>query len=81
MNGKIFVHYGSLKQPYFFDLRNIYKREAVEGKGFVYFGTEQGIRATKQIENLSLSEVAFTSDNPQVLIEENIMVGPDACTI
>ena len=63
VNGKIFVHYGSLKQPYFFDLRNIYKREAVEGKGFVYFGTGQGIRAAKHNENLSLREVAFTEDS------------------
>jgi UDPglucose 6-dehydrogenase len=33
----------SLKQPYFFDLRNIYKRPAMEEKGFHYYGVGQGV--------------------------------------
>lgn len=52
-----------LKQPLFFDLRNIYKRETLEKKGFVYFGTGQGIKKAEGDENLSLSEVASTKDN------------------
>ena len=31
-----------LKQPYFFDLRNIYRREAMEKLGFHYYGIGQG---------------------------------------
>ena len=31
-----------LKEPYFFDLRNIYKREQMERAGFYYFGVGQG---------------------------------------
>lgn len=31
-----------LKQPYFFDLRNIYKRKDMEERGFKYFGMGQG---------------------------------------
>ncbi len=31
-----------LKEPYFFDLRNIYKREQMEKAGFYYFGVGQG---------------------------------------
>lgn len=31
-----------LKEPYFFDLRNIYKREQMEKAGFHYFGVGQG---------------------------------------
>ena len=31
-----------LKEPYFFDLRNIYKREMMEEAGFYYFGVGQG---------------------------------------
>lgn len=30
-----------LRQPYFFDLRNIYKREYMEQNGFIYFGVGQ----------------------------------------
>lgn len=33
-----------LKQHYFFDFRNIYKREAMEKQGFKYFGVGQGVR-------------------------------------
>jgi UDPglucose 6-dehydrogenase len=33
-----------LKQPYFFDLRNIYKRDMMEKAGFYYFGVGQGRR-------------------------------------
>ena len=32
---------GLLRQPYFFDLRNIYRRGVVEAKGFRYFGVGQ----------------------------------------
>lgn len=32
-----------LKQPYFFDLRNIYKRCMMEKQGFVYVGVGQGV--------------------------------------
>jgi len=32
----------TLKQPYVFDLRNIYKRQEMEAKGFLYFGVGQG---------------------------------------
>ena len=31
-----------LKQPYFFDLRNIYRRDSMEKQGFKYFGVGQG---------------------------------------
>ena len=31
-----------LKQPYFFDLRNIYKRDMMEKAGFYYYGVGQG---------------------------------------
>lgn len=31
-----------LKEPYFFDLRNIYKRQQMENAGFFYFGVGQG---------------------------------------
>ena len=33
-----------LNEPYFFDLRNIYKREMMEKAGFYYFGVGQGKR-------------------------------------
>lgn len=33
-----------LRQPYFFDLRNIYRREAMEKLGFIYYGIGQGYR-------------------------------------
>jgi UDPglucose 6-dehydrogenase len=33
----------SLSKPYFFDLRNIYKRSVMEGKGFLYYGVGQGV--------------------------------------
>lgn len=33
-----------LKEPYFFDLRNIYKRDFMEEQGFYYFGVGQGIK-------------------------------------
>ena len=32
---------GLLRQPYFFDLRNIYRRGVVEAKGLRYFGVGQ----------------------------------------
>jgi UDPglucose 6-dehydrogenase len=32
-----------LNQPYFFDLRNIYRRDTMEEKGFKYIGVGQGI--------------------------------------
>ena len=34
----------SLNQPYFFDLRNIYRKEYMEKQGFKYFGVGQGIK-------------------------------------
>jgi len=30
-----------LRQPYFFDLRNIYKKKDMESRGFKYFGMGQ----------------------------------------
>ena len=33
-----------LKKPYFFDLRNIYRKEYMEKQGFIYFGVGQGIK-------------------------------------
>ena len=35
-----------LKEPYFFDLRNIYQREQMEEAGFHYFGVGQGKKDT-----------------------------------
>ena len=47
-----------LKQPYFFDFRNLYKIDDMEEKGFMYFGTGQGYRGNYTIK--SLDEVAAT---------------------
>lgn len=42
-----------LKQPYFFDLRNIYKRDVMEKRGFIYFGVGQGDK-TQTIDELEV---------------------------
>ena len=47
-----------LKQPYFFDFRNLYKKDAMEEKGFKYFGTGQGYRENNTVK--ALDEVATT---------------------
>ncbi len=49
-----------LKQPYFFDLRNIYKRNAMEKEGFKYFGVGQGARRQ---EDQAMQEVAATTED------------------
>lgn len=51
-----------LNQPYFFDLRNIYRKDAMEQQGFRYFGVGQGIKTQQQQEVLlqALKEVAAT---------------------
>ncbi len=41
----------SLKQPYFFDFRNIYRKEQMEKQGFKYFGVGQGIRTMDKVVN------------------------------
>ena len=51
-----------LKQPYFFDLRNIYKRDVMEKRGFIYFGVGQGDK-TQTIDELEvIQEVAATEE-------------------
>ncbi len=40
-----------LKEPYFFDLRNIYKRSAMEKEGFKYFGVGQGRTVVERLLN------------------------------
>lgn len=47
-----------LKQPYFFDFRNLYKIDAMEEKGFMYFGIGQGYRENNAVK--ALDEVAAT---------------------
>lgn len=47
-----------LKRPYFFDFRNLYKIDAMEEKGFIYYGTGQGYRENNA--NKALDEVAAT---------------------
>jgi UDPglucose 6-dehydrogenase len=43
----------TLKQPYFFDLRNIYRRAVMEEKGFKYYGVGQGDSVdSEQIQSL-----------------------------
>lgn len=51
-----------LKQPYFFDLRNIYRKDAMEKQGFKYVGVGQGIKTKQPLEDLTLAmkEVAAT---------------------
>lgn len=54
----------SLKQPYFFDLRNIYRKEYMEKQGFKYFGVGQGIRGKVDYEELIvMDEVAATDES------------------
>lgn len=53
-----------LKQPYFFDFRNIYRKEYMEKQGFHYFGVGQGIRQKEDYEALeNIEEVAATDDS------------------
>ena len=53
-----------LKQPYFFDFRNIYRKEYMEKQGFHYFGVGQGIRQKEDYEALEdIEEVAATDDS------------------
>lgn len=53
-----------LKQPYFFDFRNIYRKEYMEKQGFRYFGVGQGIRLKEDYEALEdIEEVAATDDS------------------
>lgn len=53
----------SLKQPYFFDFRNIYRKEYIEKQGFKYFGVGQGIRKKQDSEKLkAMEEVAATDE-------------------
>lgn len=48
-----------LKKPYFFDLRNIYKRHVMEKQGFEYIGVGQGINEQQCMQELQLiNEVA-----------------------
>jgi UDPglucose 6-dehydrogenase len=48
-----------LKQPYFFDFRNIYRRPAMEEQGFKYFGVGQGTGAPVHAEAAkAMEEVA-----------------------
>lgn len=52
-----------LKNPYFFDFRNIYRRSLMENKGFRYYGIGQGSSFDQISEiNKSLSEAAIASD-------------------
>lgn len=50
-----------LKQPYFFDLRNIYKRNVMEMQGFNYIGVGQGTRSVDV--DLAMMEVAATTED------------------
>lgn len=53
----------SLKQPYFFDLRNIYRKEHMQKQGFKYFGVGQGIKGKQDFEKLqAMEEVAVTDE-------------------
>ena len=50
-----------LKEPYFFDFRNIYRRETIESYGFYYTGMGQGVKGTLRLspeESPALVEVA-----------------------
>ncbi|HZJ56825.1 MAG TPA: UDP-glucose/GDP-mannose dehydrogenase family protein [Clostridia bacterium] len=52
-----------LKEPYFFDFRNIYRRDTLESQGFFYTGMGQGAKGTFSLssgkeEPPALSEVA-----------------------
>lgn len=52
-----------LKEPYFFDFRNIYKKAYMSEKGFKYYGIGQGSSRDKISEiSKSLSEAAIASD-------------------
>lgn len=47
-----------LKQPNFFDLRNIYTRDDIEKQGFNYFGVGQGIKGQHLGEPQGIQEAA-----------------------
>lgn len=52
---------GLLKQPYFFDLRNIYRRSVMEKQGFNYVGVGQGINELQHVQQAkAINEVAVT---------------------
>lgn len=48
-----------LKQPYFFDMRNIYRHESMDSLGFMYYGMGQGSYKENHV-NLTIGEVAAT---------------------
>ena len=52
-----------LKQPYFFDFRNIYRRDVMEDKGFKYYGVGQGVLAKRVHEAQILEEAATTVES------------------
>lgn len=52
-----------LKNPYFFDFRNIYRKSFMEDKGFKYYGTGQGSGIEENSEiSKSFSEAAIASE-------------------
>ena len=54
----------ALKQPYFFDFRNIYKRDHMEKQGFKYIGVGQGSSNMQTSEELKAKqEVAATKSS------------------
>lgn len=53
----------SLKQPYFFDFRNIYRKDNMEKQGLKYIGVGQGIKSQHNLEEYKASkEVATTKE-------------------
>lgn len=48
----------SLKQPYFFDFRNIYRKDIMEKQGFKYIGVGQGITLNKYREEQQVKKEA-----------------------
>ncbi|MBV1817947.1 UDP-glucose dehydrogenase family protein [Clostridium cochlearium] len=53
----------SLKQPYFFDFRNIYRKDNMEKQGLKYIGVGQGIKSQHNLEEYKASkEVAATKE-------------------
>lgn len=52
-----------LKQPYFFDFRNIYKRAAMEKQGFKYFGVGQGVGLEMKEQAMQEAAVATEETN------------------
>ena len=53
-----------LKEPYFFDFRNIYKRDTMEKQGFRYIGVGQGKRIQTTTEELrGTREAAATTED------------------